>query len=225
MRVKRHVLRGISLVGLLVIALVPLFSLPVFGKTDGNNKVEAYLASKNAFEDVSSVAPTIEKPDWYFDVTIYYTVAQNGSTSDLSAFATQVNETLNDDRGWSRLGAKFVQVNSGGSFRMIRAEASTLPSYSSGCSADWSCNVGNNVIINDDRWTGASAAWNAGGGSLRDYRHMVVNHETGHWLGHGHQSCSASGASAPVMQQQSIDLMGCTFNPWPLDSELWTTRF
>jgi hypothetical protein len=25
------------------------------------------------------------------------------------------------------------------------------------------------------------------------------------------------------MQQQSINL-GCSFNPWPLDSELWSTR-
>jgi hypothetical protein len=225
MRVKRRILRGASLFGLLVIALVPLFTLPAVGKTDGNNKVEAYLASKNAFESVSSAAPTIEKPDWYFDVTIYYTVTHNGATSDLNTFATQVNETLNDDRGWTRLGAKFERVSTGGSLHIVLANASLLPSYSSGCSADWSCAVGNTVIINDDRWTGASSAWNAAGGSLRDYRHMVINHETGHWLGHGHKSCSASGASAPVMQQQSIDLMGCTFNPWPLDSELWTTRF
>lgn len=225
MRGKRRFFATISVLGVLLIALVPLFTSPVFSKTDENNKIEAYLASKMPFESLSSTAPTIEKPDWYFDTIIYYSVAQNGSTSDLGTFATLANETLNDARGWARLGVRFVKVDSGGSFRLVLANASLLPSYSSGCSVDWSCSVGNTVIINDSRWTGASSAWNAAGGTLRDYRHMVVNHEVGHWLGHGHESCPASGASAPVMQQQSIDLMGCTFNPWPLESELWTTRF
>ena len=50
-----------------------------------------------------------------------------------------------------------------------------------------------NVVINNDRWVFASSSWNAGGGSLRDYRHMVVNHEVGHWLGHGHLFCPGPG--------------------------------
>lgn len=218
-------LKRISILGLLILALLPLLTLPVLGKSDLSDKIAARLTSANSFESLSATAPTIQKPDWYYDVTIYYTVAQNGSVSDLNTFATLANETLNDARGWSRLGVRFEKVNSGGSLHLILATASSLPGYSSACSADWSCTVGNNVIINDDRWTGASSAWNAAGGALRDYRHMVVNHETGHWLGHGHEFCSANGALAPVMQQQSIDLQGCAFNPWPLKSELWTSRF
>ena len=66
------------------------------------------------------------------------------------------------------------------------AAAGTVPSFSSTCSATWSCRVGRFVIINQDRWEHASPAWNAAGRSLRDYRHLVVNHETGHWLGRGH---------------------------------------
>ncbi len=99
-----------------------------------------------------------------------------------------------------------------------------MPSFSSGCDVEWSCRVGRSVIINDKRWVDASAAWNASGGTLRDYRHMVVNHEVGHWLGHGHLHCAGAGQLAPVMQQQSIDLEGCKFNPWPLTSELWSTQ-
>lgn len=154
-----------------------------------------------------------------------YTIKTDGTTrSNLSEFSTQTAETLSDTRGWSQLGIKFKQVSSGGDFHLILAEASRVPSYSPGCSADWSCRVGVSVIINDDRWAGATTAWNNAGGSLRDYRHMVINHEIGHWLGHGHINCSAPGAYAPIMQQQSIDLQGCKFNPWPLPSELWTSR-
>jgi len=102
--------------------------------------------------------------------------------------------------------------------------ASELPNFSEGCSSEYSCNVGRYVIINQDRWLGATSSWNNAGGTLRDYRHMVVNHETGHWLGHGHANCGGSGQPAPLMQQQSIDLQGCKFNPWPLDSELTSSR-
>lgn len=225
MRVKRQIFRATSVMVMLLTLLSPLLSLPTFAKTDVNNKIEANLASNVPFESLSSAAPSIEKPDWYFDVTIYYTVASNGATSDLGTFATLANETLNDSRGWSRLGVRFEKVATGGTLHLVLAQASLLPSYSSGCSVEWSCTVGNTVIINDDRWTGASSSWNAAGGSLRDYRHMVVNHETGHWLGHDHEFCSANGALAPVMQQQSIDLQGCKFNPWPLESELFTSRF
>jgi hypothetical protein len=54
---------------------------------------------------------------------------------------------------------------------------------------------------------------------LRDYRHMVVNHEAGHFLGFGHANCGGPGQLAPVMQQQSINLQGCQHNPWPLQWE------
>lgn len=207
-------------------AILPFVQASAQTDEEVKAKIIASLTSEKAFSSLSTTAPTIEKPDWYNDVVIYYTVSKNGTVvSDLDEFAQLANQTLNDSRGWTRLGARFEQVASGGSFRLILSQASLLPSYSSVCSADWSCRAGNNVIINDDRWAGASASWNAAGGSLRDYRHMVVNHEVGHWLGHSHDFCAGSGKPAPVMQQQSIDLMGCTFNPWPLESELSTTRF
>lgn len=114
----------------------------------------------------------------------------------------------------------FRQVNSGCSFNLVLSAAADVPSFSSACSVEWSCRVGNNVIINLDRWNGASPAWNQAGGTLDDYRSMVINHEVGHFLGFGHSNCSAPGALASVMQQQSISLQGCQFNPWPTASEL-----
>lgn len=156
---------------------------------------------------------------------IGYTISTKGATSsNLVEFSQQVNQTLNDGRGWAQLGVSFQEVASGGSFNLILSEAVLVPSFSSACDTEWSCRVGKSVIINDNRWGGASAAWNAAGGSLRDYRHMVVNHEVGHWLGHGHLGCTGVGQPAPVMQQQSISFEGCAFNPWPLASELWSTQ-
>ena len=100
------------------------------------------------------------------------------------------------------------------------AQASLVPSFSSSCSAMWSCRVGRYVIINQDRWLHASPAWNAAHLALRDYRHMVVNHETGHWLGLHHVGCPGPGRLAPVMMQQSKGLDGCRFNPFPTQHEI-----
>lgn len=183
-------------------------------------------------------APVAETPSWYRQSSsgaavrrtapnqrvVTYTISTKGATSsNLQEFSRQVAETLNDRRGWSQLGVSFQEVSSGGQFDLILSQAELLPTFSAGCSADWSCRVGKAVIVNDARWRGATDAWNASGGSMRDYRHMVVNHEVGHWLGHGHRNCVQAGAPAAVMQQQSIDLQGCVFNPWPLADELWST--
>ncbi len=158
-------------------------------------------------------------------VTVSYDVTTKGAVyASLSEFKLQANQTLNDSRGWARMNVRFVEVASGGMFTLVLSEASQLPTFSSGCSVDYSCRAGRYVIINQDRWMGATPSWNGAGGSLRDYRHMVVNHETGHWLGHNHSSCGGTGQLAAVMQQQSIDLQGCTFNAWPIASELWSTQ-
>jgi hypothetical protein len=159
---------------------------------------------------------------------ITYTVSLDGNVGvPLDDFATMANQTLNDPRGWYRADVSFKQVPSNGQLQLILAEASRLPSYGSVCSVDWSCQPGYSgmVIINVDRWLGGTDSWAATGLPLRDYQHMVLNHEMGHFLGHrdNEQVCPAPGALAPIMQQQSMDLRGCQMNPWPLDSELWVT--
>ena len=153
--------------------------------------------------------------------TVRYHVETRGRiTTSLKQFKAQAQETYEDARGWRGAGIRFVPVARGGAFTLVLSQASRVPSFSSQCSAMWSCRVGRFVIINQDRWKNASPAWNAAHLALRDYRHMVVNHETGHWLGLGHASCPGKGRLAPVMQQQSKGLQGCRFNSFPTIHEL-----
>ena len=154
--------------------------------------------------------------------TVTYRIETRGTiVADMDVFRAQVAETLADPRGWRSAGVVFKRVAEGGDFSVVLAEAGTVPSFSPVCSAQWSCRVGRYVVINQMRWRNASPSWNDADKPLRGYRHMVVNHETGHWLGHGHLGCSGDGNLAPVMMQQSKGLDGCRHNPWPLPSERW----
>ena len=138
---------------------------------------------------------------------------------------TKLQNVYNDSRGWNSEGRiVFSQASSGCSFTVWLSAASAMPTFSPICSVMWSCSVGRSVVINVERWQHASDAWNLKGGSLEDYRTMVINHETGHWLGLNHRYCGGFGQAAPVMQQQSIDLAGCTFNPWPVVSEIQSVK-
>ena len=149
-----------------------------------------------------------------------YSVRGKGNTSDLEAFAAGAAETYADPRGWSLGGSiRFERVPSGGDFTLWLSANNQMATFGGSCDVLWSCRNGRNVVINEDRWLGASPAWNDAGDGLRNYRHMVVNHETGHWLGFGHGQCGGPGAVAPVMQQQSMGLQGCVPNPWPVAGE------
>lgn len=153
--------------------------------------------------------------------TVRYHVETRGRiTTSLKQFKAQAQQTYEDPRGWRAAGIRFVPVAHGGAFTLVLAQAALVPSFSSQCSAMWSCRVGRFVIINQDRWKNASPAWNAAHLALRDYRHMVVNHETGHWLGLHHAGCPGKGRLAPVMMQQSKGLQGCRFNPFPTIHEI-----
>jgi len=159
------------------------------------------------------------------DVVRYHVETRGSIVADLGVFKRQAQQTFDDPRGWRGSGVEFRRVRSGGSMTLVLAHASEVPGFSSECSSEWSCRVGRYVIINQTRWLHASPMWNRVHRSLRDYRHMVVNHESGHWLGWGHRGCPSRGALAPVMQTQSKGLDGCRPNPWPTAAERDVPRF
>lgn len=224
----------------MAVALTP--AINTAAPNDATAETKKVISSKvfSELESPSSLAalksPNIEAPSWHSGAQsakktkptvrkeVTYTISTKGDVhSNVAEFSKQVSETLNDSRGWSRMGIHFREVKTNGNFNLVLSQAELLPTFSSGCDAEWSCRVGTSVIINDNRWSIATPAWNKVGGDLRNYRHMVINHEVGHWLGHGHLHCSGANNPAAVMQQQSIDLQGCAFNPWPLEGELWST--
>ncbi|MBQ6130409.1 DUF3152 domain-containing protein [Candidatus Saccharibacteria bacterium] len=159
-------------------------------------------------------------------VIFYRTETWGEIVADFEEFKSRVSGTLEDERGWKRAGLRFVEVEKNPDVLIILSDAARLDA-TSGCSGDLSCTTWDNeVIINDLRWREGTEASRAAGMETRDYQHMVVNHEVGHWLGHyAHETSCPNGGPAPIMLQQSTGLRGCeSFNAWPLESELWTLR-
>ena len=150
----------------------------------------------------------------------YSVTAKGRVVVDMKAFARQAAAIYADRRGWAASHRRFTRVPSGGAFTLVLAEASKVPTFSSVCSTTYSCRVGRYVIINQNRWRRGTTEFRSNGGTLTGYRHMVVNHETGHWLGNGHAYCGGKGRLAPVMMQQSKGLAGCRPNPWPTRAEI-----
>ena len=158
--------------------------------------------------------------------TFTWDVSQRGEVrGNLDEFRQVIEDTFSDVRGWRRAGIEFKYVESGADLHMVLASPANVAAFAPGvCSDEWSCTVTPYVAINDNRWMGATDTYNNAGETLLNYRRMVLNHETGHWLGHDHLTTCGEQGLAPIMMQQSIDLRGCNTNPWPQVDELWTTR-
>lgn len=162
-----------------------------------------------------------------------YCVSTKGDVSggdisdDASSFENAIYRTLNNPLGWPRAGATFVQGTDGQcDMTIVLSQAQYMPTFSQDCSQEYSCRVGNDVIINKARWDHGTKSWLTAGGTLDRYRIMVINHEVGHRLGHidNETACAGAGQPAPLMQQQSMGLEGCVANEWPLDSETWVSQ-
>ncbi|HZM64243.1 MAG TPA: DUF3152 domain-containing protein [Candidatus Saccharimonadales bacterium] len=184
------------------------------------NKGNAASAASYAFDKLVAtnvVLSTTQAPAKY----TYCAATKGVDQANLPGFIAKTAAVLGDPRGWNAGGkVAFERVESDCDFSLWLSAPSQMTSFGGVCDNYYSCRSGRNVVINFDRWQGATDPWNASGGNLEDYRVMVTNHEVGHWLGFGHSNCPGAGQPAPVMQQQSINLQGCKFNPWPTTTEL-----
>lgn len=145
----------------------------------------------------------------------YRVEVEQGLPLDGAAIAAQVHRVLTDPRGWQPIEkVAFGRTDGDASFVLIVASPALVDRlcYPLDTIGQLSCRNGDKVVLNARRWT-AAVPWYAG--RMDDYRAYLVNHEVGHQLGHGHKTCPAPGAPAPVMLQQSKSLYGCKANPWP----------
>lgn len=154
----------------------------------------------------------------------YCTNVRGVDQSKLDYFTKRTASILADKRGWNASGQVTFINDSNCDFTIWLTAPQNMPSFGAICDPYYSCRVGNNVVINYDRWIGGTDPWNAAGNSIADYEVMVINHEVGHRLGFGHATCPGAGQPAPVMQQQSVDLAGCKFSPWPSAREIQTFK-
>lgn len=161
------------------------------GGTAGKDAVTKALREQSAAlmddqkSEILAKAQQTAQNSGYGMVQYHYCVVTNGEVGSVEDFSNAVFRILNSEHGWARAGAIFEPSTDGNcDFNIVLVQASTLPTFSSVCSEQYSCRVGNNVIINDDRWNSGMDVWMSGGGDLARYRTMVINHEVGHRLGH-----------------------------------------
>ncbi|MGW7280724.1 DUF3152 domain-containing protein [Streptomyces sp. NPDC054844] len=136
--------------------------------------------------------------------------------------ATEVERILADERGWTADGEVGFRRVAGGTsdFRVRLATAETVDDicgqYGLDTGGEVNCNVGQDVMVNLKRWLLATQYYVD---DVTSYRALIINHEVGHFLGHGHEGCPGAGRPAPVMMQQIKGLHGCRTNVWPYDTE------
>jgi uncharacterized protein DUF3152 len=133
-----------------------------------------------------------------------------------AAFADTVTATLSDPRSWTADGRwRLQRVGSGApyDFTIYLATPDTRDALCAGSPDGYtSCRNKDSVVLNVARWVKGAPPFKA---SLATYRQYMVDHEVGHRLGQGHMLCPGAGEPAPVMQQQTLGMHGCTVNPWP----------
>ncbi|MFC9469284.1 DUF3152 domain-containing protein [Streptomyces coelicoflavus] len=150
----------------------------------------------------------------------YKVLVEDGVDIRPSAAADEISEVLADDRGWTQDGTNSFRLVSSGSYDFV-VKIATPGTVDKICGAaglltrgEVNCSVGTDVVVNLKRWVLGSPEFD---GPIHEYRALIVNHEVGHRIGHGHETCPGAGQPAPAMMQQIKGLKGCVANAWPYD--------
>ncbi|MFJ5214328.1 DUF3152 domain-containing protein [Streptomyces sp. NPDC088354] len=153
--------------------------------------------------------------------TLRYAVeVEDGTGYTAASVAREVDRILGDRRGWTAEGIVFRRVAGPPYDFVVRlATPDTTDrlcgSYGLDTGGEVNCSGGKDVVVNLKRWVLLSPFYK---NRTADYRALIINHEVGHRLGHGHQDCPGPGRPAPAMMQQIKGLHGCVPNPWPYDA-------
>lgn len=152
----------------------------------------------------------------------YKVMVEDGIDVSVSEAATEISAVLADRRGWTRDGKNSFQLVSSGPYD-IAVKIATPGTTDRICGAggaqtggELNCRVRTDVVVNFKRWALGSPQFD---GPIGEYRALIINHEVGHSLGHGHEGCPGPGRPAPAMMQQIKGLNGCVANAWPYDRD------
>ncbi|WP_153504971.1 DUF3152 domain-containing protein [Cumulibacter manganitolerans] len=148
-------------------------------------------------------------------VTTFDVEVEGGLGLDGVHFAQYVEQVLGDPRSWGAGGRlSFQRVDRDADLHVALVSPDHVeglcPGY--GTNGYTSCRYQDRAVINLARWSVGVGFY---AGRLDEYREYVINHEVGHYLGHGHAECPAAARKAPVMMQQTLDVGACTTNSWP----------
>ncbi|WP_425528047.1 DUF3152 domain-containing protein [Yinghuangia seranimata] len=152
----------------------------------------------------------------------YKVEVEDGTGVPADQAAQQIAAVLADPRGWTADGHDGFQLVSSGAYD-FEVKIATPATVDRICGAaglhtrgEVNCDVGNQVIVNLKRWNTGSPQFP---GPVEEYRALIINHEVGHRIGHGHEGCPGPGKPAPAMMQQIDGLHGCLANAWPYDAQ------
>lgn len=152
----------------------------------------------------------------------YGVKVEDGTGLDADDTAAEIHGILADPRGWTRQGAASFQRVDSPPYDMLVHVVS--PGTTDELCGAWGLDTGGQVncanaphlVVNVRRWIELSDQYPD---RPEDYHALIINHEAGHVLGHGHRTCPGPGRPAPAMMQQIKGLKGCVANPWVYDAE------
>ncbi|MFI9585787.1 DUF3152 domain-containing protein [Streptomyces sp. NPDC052236] len=153
----------------------------------------------------------------------YKVQVETATGLSVNSAADEISAVLGDSRGWTATGRDGFRRVSSDENADLTVKIATPDTVDDICGAaglrtrgEVNCSIGPTVVVNLKRWLQGSPQFD---GPIGEYRALIINHEVGHSLGRGHETCPGAGKPAPAMMQQIDGLKGCVANAWPYDKE------